>query len=31
MVAHFGWNWSMQYNEKEFEGQVEEYHLHEVK
>lgn len=30
MVEHFGLSWAFQYSEKEFAGQIEKYHLHEV-
>jgi hypothetical protein len=31
MFERFGDKWSMQYSEKDFEGQVEEYGLKEIK
>jgi hypothetical protein len=30
MIERFGMEWAFQYSEEEFEGQIEEYHLHEV-
>lgn len=30
MISRFGMEWAFQYDEEDFEGQVEEYHLHEV-
>jgi hypothetical protein len=30
MMERFGKKWAFQYSEKEFEGQIEKYNLHEV-
>lgn len=30
MVSRFGMEWAFQYSEKDFEGQVERFHLYEV-